>query len=603
MFRNFVLENFPFLENDFDAMTDYELFCKMVEYMKKSLQQIEGFQSQINIFSTKLDEFENYFDNLDVTEEVNAKLDEMVEDGTMEELIAEYLQLQTTYTYNSVDDLKSAENLVNGMFVRTSGYYSYNDGGGAFYKVRNVTTDDVVDDMFIIELANNEVIAELIIDDELKITQLGINSDATNNTTKMQAALSYISTNSNIKLKINKAFSVNTIDFTGINHVTIEGNNKQTGINVIGADGVGVTLNTNLNTFINLNLHTSSAITLVEITGTYNHFINCRFIGSADSNGVYINDKWSNVFDDCEIREFNKCIYLNGQANFTVFNNCVIIANDTSSSYTVQINGGDEVIFDNCEIEKGVNNIYVTDGQCSFTNNYIEGASGNYAVELRGGNTVFTNNYFSNSKIAKYTNNKLTLSHNIIRKVQEDGYLLYPMESDIGYLVVENNVLKDTNGRIMNVNFGNRNDAVPRYYNGSGFANGTANDYIYVNQNDCFTVEPAGKNYVYIRKNNLLQGGTTSILPPTTTVGLQAGQTFGDRNRNKLLFYNAYLGKWVDFMGNTPSEKRTSAPSSGTWQTGDIVFNSSPSAGGTIGWVCVSGGTPGTWKTFGSISS
>lgn len=45
-----------------------------------------------------------------------------------------------------------------------------------------------------------------------------------------------------------------------------------------------------------------------------------------------------------------------------------------------------------------------------------------------------------------------------------------------------------------------------------------------------------------------------------------------------------------------------SVPSSGTWQRGDIVFNSQPSAGGFIGWACTSSGTPGTWKTFGSIT-
>lgn len=44
-------------------------------------------------------------------------------------------------------------------------------------------------------------------------------------------------------------------------------------------------------------------------------------------------------------------------------------------------------------------------------------------------------------------------------------------------------------------------------------------------------------------------------------------------------------------------------PATSTWQTGDIVWNLSPSAGGTVGWVCVSGGTPGTWKAFGTIAS
>lgn len=45
------------------------------------------------------------------------------------------------------------------------------------------------------------------------------------------------------------------------------------------------------------------------------------------------------------------------------------------------------------------------------------------------------------------------------------------------------------------------------------------------------------------------------------------------------------------------------APSSGTYLAGDIVYNTAPTAGGFVGWVCVAGGSPGTWKTFGAISA
>lgn len=47
----------------------------------------------------------------------------------------------------------------------------------------------------------------------------------------------------------------------------------------------------------------------------------------------------------------------------------------------------------------------------------------------------------------------------------------------------------------------------------------------------------------------------------------------------------------------------TAAPTSGTWAAGDYVRNTAPAELGTagskyviMGWVCVSGGTPGTWK-------
>lgn len=45
------------------------------------------------------------------------------------------------------------------------------------------------------------------------------------------------------------------------------------------------------------------------------------------------------------------------------------------------------------------------------------------------------------------------------------------------------------------------------------------------------------------------------------------------------------------------------APTSGTYVIGDIVYDESPTAGGSIGFVCTAGGSPGTWKTFGTIAS
>lgn len=44
------------------------------------------------------------------------------------------------------------------------------------------------------------------------------------------------------------------------------------------------------------------------------------------------------------------------------------------------------------------------------------------------------------------------------------------------------------------------------------------------------------------------------------------------------------------------------APTTGTWAKGDIVFNNLPTAGGFIGWVCTTAGSPGTFKTWGAIS-
>jgi hypothetical protein len=47
----------------------------------------------------------------------------------------------------------------------------------------------------------------------------------------------------------------------------------------------------------------------------------------------------------------------------------------------------------------------------------------------------------------------------------------------------------------------------------------------------------------------------------------------------------------------------SAAPTTGTWLVGDIVYNSSPTATTTPGWVCTTGGTPGTWTPMGILGS
>lgn len=83
-FKWFILENFPFIEADFDALTNYELFCKLgkeinkiIDAMNLSGEQVEALTDLVN----------NFFDTLDVQEEINNKLDEMAQDGTLAEII------------------------------------------------------------------------------------------------------------------------------------------------------------------------------------------------------------------------------------------------------------------------------------------------------------------------------------------------------------------------------------------------------------------------------------------------------------------------------------------------------------------------------------
>lgn len=166
------LTNFPYIEKDFDALTDYGLLCKVVDKMNEVISNNDIQNQSINVLYDAFIELKDYVDNIDIQENVNIKLDEMASDGTLEALINSRLNLITIF--NTVADMKNAT-LTNGMIVETLGYYSINDEGGSKYYIRTKTNNDVIDESFIINISNT-LVAELIIENKVNIKQLGAKS-------------------------------------------------------------------------------------------------------------------------------------------------------------------------------------------------------------------------------------------------------------------------------------------------------------------------------------------------------------------------------------------------------------------------------------------
>lgn len=146
-FKWFCLQNFPFIEADFDALTNYELMCKVVEYLNATIKKTNELGNQVEVLT-------NWFNNLDVQDEINNKLDEMAESGELEEIIAEYLTTSAIIGFGTKAEMKAGTNFIDGSIARTLGNTTATTGDGSFYKIRTITSGDVVDEDNKVALTN-----------------------------------------------------------------------------------------------------------------------------------------------------------------------------------------------------------------------------------------------------------------------------------------------------------------------------------------------------------------------------------------------------------------------------------------------------------------
>lgn len=88
-----------------DSLSYYELLCKVVDYLNKTMEDVEtlhGDITNLHIAYEKLQSYvNNYFSTLDVQEEINKKLDEMAKDGTLGNIIMN--KIANYHTWNVLD--------------------------------------------------------------------------------------------------------------------------------------------------------------------------------------------------------------------------------------------------------------------------------------------------------------------------------------------------------------------------------------------------------------------------------------------------------------------------------------------------------------------
>lgn len=207
-FVKFVASAVPMVFDN--SLSYYEALCALWKWLQDDvIDVINNNASVTELWRQELTTFENdltddfndlsdafdqlheyvdtYFDNLDVQEEINNKLDQMVEDGVLQEIITTYLQSNVAWTFDTVADMKNSTNLVNGSYAQTLGFHSINDGGGAIYKITNSGTANEMD-----VIAVGSLFANLCHVSNINIKQFGAHGDGvTDDTDEIGAALAY----------------------------------------------------------------------------------------------------------------------------------------------------------------------------------------------------------------------------------------------------------------------------------------------------------------------------------------------------------------------------------------------------------------------------
>lgn len=109
-----------------------------------------------------------------------------------------------------------------------------------------------------------------------------------------------------------------------------------------------------------------------------------------------------------------------------------------------------------------------------------------------------------------------------------------------------------------------------------------------------YTITDASVNDNFFKN---LSGGYALYVDAVTNIAAFGNSSVGVTNGS---VYNS--APTIKRDSNNTWNWSSTTPAAGYYNVGDVVYNSAPTSGGTIGWVCTTAGAPGTWKTFGVIS-
>ena len=385
------------------------MFNKLSKNTKEEVERFEKYVTDtvndyIERFNTLYDYVHDYFDNLDVQEEINHKLDQMVEDGVIQDILLNYATVSKVYETTRAM-LADADSLVVGEKVRTLGYYTLNDGGGAEFVIVSTASSN-----YQIILGANKYAS--LISTDINVDQLGANGgnnalsqyfatleeaqnvypNATDLTqlvggVAIQCAINYYHDH-RISLSARTYYTSDQLSNKTVNRICLVGDAKWKSVikKTVATDDESSVFYINSSasrcTFENIDIvgpyeATTDSDTLASYKtngiffdhSSYNTVKNCVF--RQLRSGIKTTYSWTNLFIDCYFARCNMGIGLEGSAqNCTEINHCFAEYNN----YGFFIGEGRSQLVINCNIES--NNIHgirkTNEGDIQIISSYFE---------------------------------------------------------------------------------------------------------------------------------------------------------------------------------------------------------------------------------------
>lgn len=543
-------------------------------------------------------------------------------------------------TFNSVEEMKASNTLKAGALAKTLGFYTAGDGGGADYLITDNIGEDEADEASIIALQNNLYAKFLVTSTTVSVLQFGAKSGNGDATKAIQDCINFVLENKIAVVKIPAGYFLISgyidISTTKVARISIEG------------AGVASTILqcTNVDDesykdkgLITVQIGTNSTDSQPENWGTWGPvFKNLHLMGyHKKMHGIYIRKAQYPLFDNINIENFNGSLLLIDKCQDGSFESCNFhlggrLKEGQTDGFTTNDNTEYSPIHmistvdgDSCnmlrfnKIQMENNNVspfvYIKNGyRIWFDQAHVEQHEGTPAADFvlaEGGETFITNlglaptmrcgfiqaGYGScwinggnvgNIKIgvSNVYGTMFSVSNAQMNSFAMSGYRFN------GMLNINNSFLNGDltaeylagDAKIVNNVI---NGKVDLLYSGSPLGN-----IVFKGNTVKGNLTKTGENILFCT-NNIFEGDTS----------IRNGHTY---YRDNLVLGTETCNNYYDQTLYLPNKKEglgTNPPGYGEWNVGDIVYNSNPTAGSYVGWVCVTAGSPGTWKGFGLIQS